>query len=333
MPRLLRIFQWLSDLFQNGISRKAKILLALIVLFFVFGAGYTGYRINYYFEHNPKACMLCHVHDEANKAWEQSVHSVINCHSCHHSSKKEQISQLVKFAFLGQKTVSPRHGEVIVAWKICIQCHWERNQEYPEAPIVNNSRYHARHVFMEQIECSQCHGYVTHQFLPEERFCSRCHSDRDVHGIGMERLACINCHTDRTEDLKPGRRKCLFCHSDDESIRKMLIDDGTLDVKYFMPSEETIKKAIKINVPDDAPMQFRCYECHKPHSQVRPDYGTCIGCHSDQLDVGKHETHIKGMGMKCVDCHRPHSWRVTEPQAKEICVNCHEYKDPLKFIR
>jgi nitrate reductase cytochrome c-type subunit len=323
-----RLIKW----FSVGLSRRAKIIMAIIILFFLVGTGLAGYKLNHYFEHNPNACMVCHVHDYANIAWKESVHKDVTCKECHLATKKEQVTQLYRFVFLGQKTVEPRHGEVIVGWKVCFQCHWEGDKRYPKAPMVNRSRYHAKHVFMEKVECSKCHGYVVHNFLPEERFCVSCHADREVHGTGMEKLACINCHTDRTPILRPDREKCLYCHGS-ESIRKKLIAEGTIDVKYFQPSPQVINKATKISVPSDAPMQFFCYECHKPHKKVKPDWGDCLTrCHSDQMGVGKHELHVKGMNMKCVDCHKPHMWRVSEAQAKKDCVKCHEYKDPKKFI-
>jgi nitrate reductase cytochrome c-type subunit len=322
-----KIFKWYSE----GISKKAKILISLVVLFFLVGVGFAGYKINDYFENDPNACKLCHVHDYAHERWAESKHRVVTCHECHHSTKREQVVQLYRFVFLGQKTVEPRHGKIIVPSKLCMGCHWEENKKYPQAANVSGSRYHAKHVFIERIECTRCHGYVAHKFLPEERFCTQCHTEKEVHGIGMEKLACINCHTDRTEDLKPDRKKCLFCHGP-ESIRKELIEAGTIDVKYFKPSEELIKKATKINAPDDAPMQFKCYECHKPHAKIRPDYGTCTSCHPGQERIGKHEIHIKGMNMKCIDCHKPHIWTVKEAQAKKECTKCHEYKDPAKFL-
>lgn len=326
-----RIFSGLAVWYSTKLSRKVKLLIVMFLLALSLSMAFAGYKVNDYFEHNPNACMLCHVHDNAQQAWLKSKHSAVNCHQCHHSSKKEQVEQMVKFIFLGQKTVQPRHGKVIVPWKLCMTCHWERNAKYANAPLVNRSRYHAKHVFMEQIECSKCHGYVTHQFMPEERFCTKCHGAKEVHGTGMEKLACLNCHTDRTVDLKPGRKKCLFCHGD-ESVRKELIADATIDVKYFQPSPAIIKKATKINVPDEAPMKLDCHLCHKPHNKVRPDQGDCLKCHSNQLSIGKHEIHVKMVNMKCMDCHKPHKWKVTQEQAKKDCIKCHAYKDPKKFI-
>ena len=318
--------------FTVRISAGTKAIILSLVLVFIIGIGVVGYKINDYFENNPNACNMCHVHDAANKAWAKSVHHDVNCHQCHHSTKLDQITQMYKFAVLGQKTVSPRHGAILVAWKICIECHWDKNKKYPNAPLVNKSRYHAKHVFIEQIECSKCHGYVTHQFLPEPRFCVKCHKDREVHGAGMEGLACLNCHTDQSKDLKPERNKCLFCHGG-EKVRKDLIESGSIDVKYFQPSEQLISKAIKINVPDNAPMQFYCYVCHKPHSKVRPDMNDCLKCHKVEPNVGKHDLHIRTMNLKCVDCHKPHIWRITPEQAKTTCTKCHEYRDPKTFIR
>ncbi len=324
-----KIFNW----YVEGVSRKAKIIVSLFVLFFLVGIGFAGYKINHYFEYNPVACTICHVHDHAQKLWEESAHRVVRCKECHHSTKKEQVLQLYRFVFLGHKTVEPRHGKIIVPSKLCMGCHWEGRDDFPTAHKVNRSRYHAIHVFREKIECTRCHGYTAHKFLPEERFCMQCHPNMEVHGIGMEKLACINCHTDRTEDLRPGRKKCLFCHGD-QSIRDELIADGTIDVKYFQPGPDIIRKATKVHIPADAPMQFYCYECHRPHKKIRPDWGDCLKrCHSNQLEVGQHEVHVKGMNMKCTDCHKPHSWKVTESQAKKECIKCHEYKSPRQFIK
>ncbi|WP_333654153.1 hypothetical protein [Dissulfurispira sp.] len=40
-----RVVKWYSE----GISRKARIIIALVTLFFLIGVGFTGYRINDYF--------------------------------------------------------------------------------------------------------------------------------------------------------------------------------------------------------------------------------------------------------------------------------------------
>jgi nitrate reductase cytochrome c-type subunit len=324
-------FRRIGAWFSTGISTKVRIIIISGLLVFSIGTLYAAYRVNHYFEHDPNACSICHVHDTANKAWVTSEHAGINCHECHHSTKVDQMRQLYAFVVLGHNKVSPRHGKVIVPWQLCFSCHWEKQEDFPNAPDISRSRYHSKHVFMEKIECTKCHGYRTHQFTLEERYCLSCHEGKEVHGTGMEKLACLNCHTDRTADLRPGPKKCLFCHGS-EKYRKELIEDGTIDVKHFMPDEKTIKEASKIRRPENAPMQFNCYECHKPHKTARPDWGNCFSCHSTILDVGQHKTHIQVMGMKCKQCHKPHVWRVTSEQAKKDCVTCHDYKEPKSFL-
>ena len=336
------VFKRIGTWFSAGISSKVRIIIISVLLIFSLGTLYTAYKINDYFENNPKACSVCHVHDQANKAWVTSVHNGINCHDCHHSTKIDQMRQLYNFVVLGHNKVSPRHGEVIVSWKTCFSCHWEKNEKYPNAPNISRSRYHAKHVFIEKIECTKCHGYRTHKFSLEERYCVVCHQDKEVreHGMGtkfaecgpMAALPCLNCHTDRTKDLLPGRKKCLFCHGGEE-VRKELIAGATIDVKNYLPSQETIRKSIKINVPKDAPMQFLCYECHNPHKKLKLDSADCLTkCHSTVPRIGKHDLHINTMNMKCLDCHKAHIWRVTAEQAKKDCIKCHEYRDPKKFL-
>ena len=211
---------------------------------------------------------------EAYDSWAKSEHSKLNCHDCHHLTIPEQNQLLISFVMHRPTKVPERHkGQVIVSSKTCNECHTSKN-----AKRINKSLFHAKHVYMEQIECTECHGEVKadksglHHFLPTEKFCTKCHTGKAVHGEGMGGLACLNCHTDRTKDLKPGRMKCLYCHSADESIKKRLKDDATMDVRFFQPEPATIKKAIKIVFDEKAPMQFYCYECHKPHTQgkVKP---------------------------------------------------------------
>jgi len=325
---ILHPFRWL----RRDMPLKGKVIIAVLMLCILVGGGIGAFKLYDFTQNNPKFCVSCHLMQPAFDEWAKGAHNKINCHECHILSIIEQNRLLVNFILHSPESVPKRHGKTIVPWKLCITCHWEKDERYPGAPKINRSQLHAKHVFIENQECTACHSYIAHKFLPEARFCVKCHQGKTVHGIGMEELACLNCHTDMTKDLRPERNKCLFCHGD-ETVRESLIKNKTIDIKYFTPRKEVVEKAVKIDIPKDAPMQFFCYECHKPHETVRPDWGHCLDCHKIITEVGKHNLHIKVVGMKCKDCHKPHSWRVTIEGAKKDCVKCHEYRDPMKFIR
>lgn len=326
---------WAKERFKEPLTVKGKIVIISLVLVIFGGGGFIAYSFYDFTQNNPKFCVGCHVMQEAYDTWATSEHKQLNCHDCHHLSIPEQNQLLISFVMHRPDKVPARHKDkVIVPMETCNQCHTSE-----KAPRINNSLFHAKHVYMEQLECTLCHGEVKadksglHHFLPTEKFCVKCHEGKSVHGEGMGGLACLNCHTDRTKDLKPGRRKCLYCHSTDESIRTLLQDDATMDVKFFPPDQTTIKRATKIVYSDKAPMQFYCYECHKPHTQGKgkPDSALCLSCHTQIPKVGKHKVHL-AMDMQCKDCHKPHLWRVTDASAKQLCGQCHEYRSPGTFF-
>jgi len=306
------MFKFLSE----GLSPKAKMIAALVLVVVVVGGAVVGYKLWDYKENNPKFCVGCHLMDEAFDKWAVSEHKDVNCHECHHLSFKEQNELLISLVLHNPQEVPDRHGKVIVPWNFCVKCHWEKNEKYPNAPNVSTSPGHAKHFFMQQIECSQCHGYKLHRFTAEPRFCVRCHPDKEeVHG--MPGLACLGCHTDKTPDMMPNRDKCLTCHGSKEQREKIAAEPATLDVKHFTPTPEEIEKASKLAVfPDDGAMQFACSVCHKPHTKLKlVVIEDCLKCHEKQRSIGKHGTHLE-MGMICTDCHKPHMWKVQKSTLK-----------------
>ncbi len=337
----MKVISWIKDRIsrirtrlQEPMSLKAKLVIIVLILIIIIGSGYVSYRLYDFTQNNPTFCVGCHLMQPAYDTWAKSEHKSLNCHDCHHLSVPEMNGLLISFVLKRPTVVPERHKDhVIVDQKFCNRCHTEG-----KATKINKSLFHARHVYMEQIECTQCHGEVKadksglHHFLPTEKFCTKCHTGKQVHGEGMGGLACINCHTDRSLDLRPGRMKCLFCHSSDEGIRKKLKDDATMDVRFYAPDAATITKAKKIVFDNKSPMQFYCYECHKPHEagKVRPNDEVCLRCHAGMPKIGKHKVHLD-MDMKCKDCHKPHVWKVTDASAKKDCITCHEYRKPAAF--
>lgn len=328
-------FSAVLEKLRGPLSLKAKLLILTLLTVIVAGGSTVAYLFYDFTQNNPKFCVSCHLMQPAYDTWAKSEHKGLNCHDCHHLSIPEQNQLLISFVLHRPDSVPDRHGKVIAGLsKFCNECHTEG-----KGRRINTSLFHAKHVYMAQLECTMCHGEVKpdksglHSFLPSEKFCLKCHSGKDVHGEGMGELACLNCHTDRTKDLKPDRRKCLYCHSTDQGVREVLEEGGTIDVRHFKPDPSLVKRASKIAYSEKAPMQFYCYECHQAHTpgKVRPTTTDCLKCHSKIRYVGKHKVHLN-IDMKCQDCHKPHIWTVTEASARKDCVACHEYKSPKTFL-
>lgn len=297
-------------LFKQTSSAKARLIIAALLLIIVIGGGTLAYQIHDFTENDPTFCVSCHLMQQAYDTWEKSVHNTVNCHDCHYATPREQNRMLIMTILQNPEAVEPRHGKIVVPWKMCFNCHWEREEHFQTATNIAKSTMHAKHVFVEQIECSQCHAYIEteskeglHEFIPEERFCLRCHTAVEVHGIGMEGLSCLDCHSDESPDIRPTMEKCLGCHAD-------------------VPTGE------------NGAMQFECSTCHQPHGvKITQDQSHCFSCHRQIKKIGKHDVHINMVGMECGTCHPPHAWRVSKEEAQEICTACHEYRDPDGFLR
>lgn len=260
-------------------------------------------------ENNPQFCRSCHLMDEAFDAWKVSVHNGINCHDCHEASIVEKNKMLIKTLLTNPKKLSERYDHFLVPSEKCKDCHLTKDVVLS----INRSYGHAKHVFMEQLECTQCHGTTLHKFVTEERFCVNCHMEKRVHGMGMEGMACLGCHSygSQEADLRPSRDRCLSCHA------KIAESQGTNGVDFW---------------PLEGPMTFRCMECHKPHSKsVKPTSEECINCHNSIAQLGKHGIHLE-VTEDCITCHQPHAWRVTEEIAEELCSSCHDYKPLNRFF-
>lgn len=319
---------------KEGLSTKAKVVIAAFLVMFIAGGSWGAYRLWDYKENNPTFCMSCHLMKEAFDKWSISEHKGVNCHECHHLTLMEQNQLLISLVLHNPKEVPARHGKIIVPWNYCVKCHWETNDKFPNAIKIYNSPGHAKHFFQEHVECSKCHGYRLHQFTAEPRFCVRCHpKNANVHG--MSGFACLACHTDKTVNLRPNRDKCLTCHGSKEQRDRIAAQPQTLDTRHFHASPEEIARASKLTTfPADGAMQFDCYKCHNPHGKLLPEAAAdCLPCHRNIKTTGKHGTHLD-MGLKCLDCHMPHRWKVPKEMGKSAkCTKCHGPVDPANFLK
>jgi len=293
---LLRIIRFVEEF----MAEHRGAIIALLLLISVTG-GLLGHRYFKYTKENPQFCATCHMMQESYRGWEMSAHRDIICQRCHRMSMLEQNRLLVTYVMTGY--TSPReekHGRV-EPWRSCRDCHMQEAQQ--GSVSMRKSHGHARHVFMEGIDCMECHASDLHNFRPNEEACRRCHGDRLVHGLGMEGLSCLNCHSYAEETSEPvSDRKCLKCHR------------GIPREGYPMSG-------------------IHCFECHKPHAQLKLESAGCLGqCHGNEARVGQHGIHMERARLQCLDCHRAHTWAVGREQARGLCDRCHRMKDPRTFI-
>ena len=293
---MLRIVHLIEE-FLAG--HRSAILLLLLLVAIV--GGILGFRYYKDISENPEFCATCHMMQDSFRSWEISRHNDIICQRCHKMSLLEQNKLLIKYVMTGYTSPQEEvHGRV-EPWKSCKGCHFEEAKQ--GSITMRKSHGHARHVFMENIECMECHYTDLHNFGPNEQACSGCHTDRLVHGLGMEGLACLNCHSyaEETPEIVSDR-KCLRCHKD---------------------------------IPREAlPMsRMHCFQCHKPHAKIKLTSDDCMGnCHGGEARVGQHGFHMEKTELQCLDCHKAHVWRVGKAEAPNLCNRCHPIKDPQTFI-
>jgi hypothetical protein len=266
------------DRIERGLNPRDKfIIVSLMLIISVLGI-VLAVRYYNYIQKNPDFCNSCHLMEEAYKAWKQSGHSSMVCQDCHHLGLIEQNRLLVTFVFTTERKRPEPHG-IETPWKTCTKCHWD---EAAQGSIsVSKQTGHARHIFTEKLACKDCHIRTVHNFRPDKDACLRCHKDWKIHGIGMENVSCMTCHPfspKKQGEFIPDRERCLSCH----------------------------RKSSKSGFPEKVPMaRLNCYECHKPHTRIRPADGDCLRCHTREVLARKtvHQT-----SKHCTACHAPHRW-------------------------
>ncbi len=266
------------DKLERGLSPTDKaIIIALLLVIAALGL-VLGSRYYDYIQKNPEYCNSCHQMQEAYRVWKLSGHRNIVCQDCHQLGIIEQNRLQVTFVLgTGKKAPAPHGSET--PWKTCTKCHGDDATQ--GSLTVNKSIGHARHVFMEKLDCKECHSRTVHSFRPDKDSCLRCHKDWNVHGVGMNEISCLRCHAfapKKQEPFMPDRGRCLSCH----------------------------RKSAKKPFPEKAPMaRLNCYECHKPHAAIKLTDEACLRCHTHEVLTLK-PVHQSGRG--CTSCHKAHRW-------------------------
>jgi nitrate/TMAO reductase-like tetraheme cytochrome c subunit len=250
-----------------------------------------GQRFYTYTQDDPTFCRSCHTMEKAWTKWQTSEHSKITCHSCHESSPFESMEQVVKYALNRPNEVRKHAG---IDDEACEKCHMSNDKRWKQ---IENTAGHLVHVEEQRIACTKCHAVTTHSFAAPSKVCLSCHGEKTVKMTKMAERYCLDCHNYLAENspLKPTRQTCLDCHQ---------------------------KQArAEVHWPSNAPMQFQCSQCHKPHEQIAVDVN-CQNCHATIRQSGLHGK-LTHSSVECKTCHEPHEWKVTE---RATCVACHQTK-------
>jgi hypothetical protein len=284
---------------EKFIEQNRMSLLLIMVLIAAIGT-IAGWRYYRYSKDAPEFCFTCHMMQESVISWQKSRHWNIKCQGCHEMGVLEQNRLLV--AYVARGATGPQkqlHGRA-APWKSCRGCHIDAVQQ--GSLSVRQSFGHARHVFMENIGCENCHSGHHHAFTPDEKNCSNCHRDKLVHGLGMEGLSCLKCHNygEKVRE-KVSMERCTGCH-------KGIPTTGVMS-------------------------RLKCFDCHKPHKQISLASADCLReCHGSEVRVGQHRLHMERAKMECLDCHKAHTWSVGRRQARGLCDRCHPPRNPESFI-
>jgi len=275
---MIKFLENLFDKLDRGLSPREKTILVSILLIICILGIVLALRYYTYIQKNPEFCSSCHLMEEAHTAWKLSGHRHIVCQECHQLGIIEQNRLLVKFVFTTDRKTPEPHGEA-TPWKTCVKCHWDNVAQGTIS--VNKSTGHARHINVEKLACKDCHQRTVHSFRPEKDSCLRCHKDWKIHGVGMEDAPCMMCHPFLPKKLGgfiPDRERCLSCHL----------------------------SLSRTSFPPKVPMaRLNCYECHKPHTRIKPVDGDCLRCHTREVLNARNVHHTE---KKCITCHRPHRW-------------------------
>jgi hypothetical protein len=281
---MIRFLEKLFDRLDQGLTPREKtvfvsILLVISIIGIILAVRYFGY-----IQGNPEFCNSCHLMEKAYTAWKQSSHRFIVCQDCHRLGMIEQNRLLIKFVFTTDRKTPEPHGSV-TPWESCVRCHWEEaTQQGGGGASVTKSTGHARHIVAEKLRCMDCHTRSVHAFRPDRQACLRCHQDWKIHGVGMQGASCLTCHpfSPKTRGgFIPDRDRCLSCH----------------------------RSSSKTAFPEDAPMaRLNCYECHKPHTRIKPIEADCVRCHPREGLTSRNRT-AHTSGTRCILCHHPHQWK------------------------
>ncbi|MFL5270804.1 MAG: hypothetical protein ACJ79E_01870 [Anaeromyxobacteraceae bacterium] len=267
-------------------SRRVKLALVLCAVA-ALGLGLGALRLRRFVDEDPRLCASCHRTSPEFALWTKGSHRSVACQRCHHATPEQGLAMLR--SFLAGKSPDGEKPHAPVEVGACARCHLSHDPQWPQ---IEGSRGHRVHLAAGNIACTACHASAVHGFEPVVASCKRCHGTHAVRGGVMAQLHCFACHNFLSADagLRPTRRDCLRCHR----------AEGVLPARFA----------------DDAPMQFECGSCHKPHAAPGQERVACATCHPGVARAGLHRS---AGHADCARCHTAHVWRTDDGG----CAACH----------
>ncbi len=243
---------------------------------------------------DPSTCIACHEDKTKGKA----VHSAMamGCTSCHEIRVNKDVTR-VKLI-----TTTP--------YALCLTCHADKNAAEIKGTIHS----------------------------PAQRDCLKCH---DPHVSDNKNQLLKATSGDQKENL------CLSCHNTglnvpEKGSRHAALDMGCDTCHVTHKTGEIGKQEFDFHLTKAAPAL--CIDCHDPKSadlqkthQNQPfEKANCLTCHDPHQSAAPklmaRFTHPPFADKQCDVCHAPAKDGkvvLTQPDAKALCVTCHDDKAKL----
>ncbi len=311
-------------------------------------------------------CLMCHSDNELTmekkgktvslfvdeNIYKKSVHSKLNCVSCHKGFKAEDIphadpikevncvschnAALTKHSFHPQilKTKGLGVGKDVS----CVSCHGAH-----EVASTKTGKWSAKN---SPISCGNCHPEAIESYKISNHAKSFDQGDESAPN-------CITCHKSAITETAFGNNKtlmkqaqeklCLSCHLDDPEVRKKTKPSAGFILAY----EKSIHgKSLHSGNGDAA----NCVDCHNSHEIIKASDSrssvyrmsipnNCGKCHSEIKDEFNESIHGVSVARGnidspvCTSCHGEHNiLEHTDPKSpvayqnvsRMICSPCHE---------
>ncbi|HLW83962.1 MAG TPA: cytochrome c3 family protein [Candidatus Sulfotelmatobacter sp.] len=239
----------------------------------------------------------------------------------------------------------------------CLECHEDKSK----GKAVHSA------IAMGCLSCHEIRTNrdVTHIKLianTPAKLCATCHSDKDagqikghIHPPAVR--DCLKCHDPHSSDnknqlLKPmtggkGENLCLQCHNTGVNVpakgsRHAALDMGCDTCHITHKTGEVGKAEFDFHLTKAAPAL--CIDCHDPkdaalakaHQNQPFEKADCLSCHDPHQSAAPKLlakfTHPPFADKQCDVCHAPAKDGkvvLTQPDAKTLCVTCHDDKAKL----